>query len=240
MVEATETAEDARLKAVATARKRMVTRALLAALILVVGVWAIKTHEATLVYYFTGGDRADLGDVRQARASGKESLDARPGSFVRLENLMVTNVANSKKYNFFFCPIYKVLVRTTRPLPERSLRVARTVIPTGLEYLVEQRRVWVEDFSTRFDAEGWIMPIREAPGWDGGLRDLVMTPPEPDRRPILEPGEEETAWVLLDGESPKSHYWALIVLISVVFVVLASLASLVLAARAWRKVASAA
>lgn len=238
MDETLETAEDARQKAVTAARKRMLARALLAALILAVSVWALKTHETTLVYYFTGGDRIDLGDVRQARASGKVGLGARPGSYVRLENLMVTNVAGSKKHSFFFCPIYKVLVRTTRPLPERSLRVARTVIPAGLEYLVEQRAVWVEDFSTSFDAEGWLMPMKEAPGWDGGLRDLVMTPAEPDRRPILAAGEEEDAWVLLDGESPGSHYWALIVLISVVFVVLASLASLVLAVRAWRKVAA--
>ncbi|NOZ01912.1 MAG: hypothetical protein GXP54_08500 [Deltaproteobacteria bacterium] len=230
-----DTKEEARFKALVAARKRVIVRALISLAVLVIGFWALKIHEPGIKYFISGGDLVDFGDVRKARASGKTALDVKPGSYVRLKNLMVTNQAEGRKYKYFFCPIYNVLVRTTRPLPERSIRVSRAVIPDGLDYLVEQRRVWVEDFSTSFDVQGWIMPLKDMPGWNGGLRDYVLKPPGPGQRAILTKDEVNTAWALLDGESPASEYWAFIVLVSVIFVVLASIASLSLAVRAWRK-----
>lgn len=224
--------EEARLRILAAARKRAIVRTLLAVGVVGIGIWALLIHQPSIRYFFAGGELTVWGDVRQSRATGKTRLDVQPDTYVRLENLMVTHAAEGKKYGYFFCPIYNVLVRTTRPLPDRSIRVARTVIPAGLEYLVEQRKVWVEDFATRFDAQGWIMPLKSARAWESGLREFTAN----DLK--LSDREAESAWFLRDDESPKSHYWALIVLVAVVIVVLSSFASLLLSVRAYRKAAS--
>jgi len=226
----TDIEEESPKREVAAARKRVYARGALFVLILAVSAWALNTYSARLAYFFEPGDPVDLGDVRTLRANGRASLDVAPESFVRLDNMMVTNRAEDRKFNYFFCPIYNVLVRTERPLPDRSLRVARAEIQDGLEYLVEQRRVFVEDFTTSFDGQGWIRRIKDAEAWEGGLREYVIESPQ------LSAEQAESAWILRDGESPVSHYWSMIVLVSVVFVVLASAASLILALRAYRRI----
>lgn len=217
-------------QALARARKRVTLRAGLCGLVVVVAAWAVHGYRDRLAYFFGGGERVDVGDVRALRVSGVETLPASPGSYVRLENLIVSrDEVRTRTYRFFFCPIYRVLVRTARPLPEGSMRVVQAEVPEGLEYLIEQRKVFPEDFALHFDAEGWLRPLREVPGWDAGLRDWV--------RNDLKLSDEEVAasFALLDGESPRGQYWAVIVLASSVLVVLASLAGLFVAVRALRR-----
>ncbi len=218
-------------RTVAMARKRVRFRAGLCVAVVVVAAWAIGSYRPRLVYFFAGGDLVDVGDVRALRASGVETLPAQPGSYVRLRNLIVSrDEVRTKTYRYFFCPIYRVLVRTARPLPEGSVRVAQAEIPEGLEYLVEQRKVFPEDFALHFDAEGWLLPLQEVPGWKAGIRDWV--------RNDLKLSDQEVAasYALLDGETPTGQYWAVIVLASSLLMVLASFASLAVAVRALRRV----
>ncbi len=217
-------------QALARARRRVTLRAVLFGLVVVVAAWAVHGFRDRLAYFFSGGERVDVGDVRALRASGVETLPASPGSYVRLENLIVSrDEVRTRTYRFFFCPIYRVLVRTARPLPEGSMRVAQAEIPEGLEYLVEQRKVFLEDFALHFDAEGWLRPLREVPGWDAGLRDWVHND--------LKLSDEEIAssFALLDGETPRGQVWAVVVLASSVLAVLASLLGLLVAVRALRR-----
>lgn len=224
--------EDARGsgQAIPRARKRVRVRAALCAVVVVVAAWAVHGYRDRIAYFFSAGERVDVGDVRALRASGVETLPARPGSYVRLENLIVSrDEVRTRTYRFFFCPIYRVLVRTARPLPEGSVRVAQAEIPEGLEYLVEQRKVFPEDFALRFDAEGWLLSLDKVPGWDAGIREWV--------RDDLKLSEEEIAssFALLDGETPRGQVWAVVVLASSILVVLASIAGLVAAIRALRR-----
>ena len=229
----TEDAGRQKERAVAVAKRRLTSRAVLAVVIVAVAVWAVRSNLPGLAYFLAGGDAVDLGDVRTLRASGKTALDVAPGSYVRLRNLMVTHPAQGKKFNFFFCPIFNVLVRTPVPLPEDSMRVARAEVTAGLEYLLEQRKVFVEDFANHFDAEGWLVPLREAPGWNGGLKDFIQgTVHLPDR-------DVDQAWALLDREPPGSHYWEFVALLSAFFVTLAGLAGVVLAWKAYRRAVAA-
>lgn len=198
-------------------------------LVIAVATWAIHDFRSNLAYFFYGGDLVDVGDVRALRASGIKALPARPGSYVRLQNLIVSrDEVRTRTYRFFYCPIYRVLVRTARPLPDGSVRVAQAEVPAGLEYLIEQRKVFPEDFARHFDAEGWLRPLREAPGWDAGLKEWVTH----DLR--LSDGEVDASFVLLDGETPRGQYWALIVLVSAILATLGSATGLVVAARAKR------
>ncbi len=204
-------------RALALARRRVTLRAALGGVVVLVAAWAVLGI-------------VDVGDVRALRASGVETLPASPGSYVRLENLIVSrDEVRTRTYRFFFCPIYRVLVRTARPLPEGSMRVAQAEVPEGLEYLIERRKVFPEDFALHFDAEGWLRPLREVPGWDAGLGDWV--------RNDLKLSDEEIAssFALLDGETPRGQVWAVVVLASSVLAVLASLAGLVVAVRALRR-----
>ncbi len=217
-------------RALTRARKRVTLRAVLCGVVIVVAAWAVHGSRDRLAYFFSGGERVDVGDVRALRASGVKTLPVRPGSYVRLENLIVSrDEVRTRTYRFFFCPIYRVLVRTARPLPEGSMRVVQAEVPEGLEYLIERRKVFPEDFALHFDAEGWLLPLDRVPGWDAGLRDWV--------RNDLKLSDEEIAssFALLDGETPRGQVWAVIVLASSVIVVLASVAALVVAIRALRR-----
>lgn len=212
------------------ARRRVTMRFCLCGLVVVVAAWAVHGYWDRIGYFFSGGDLMDVGDVRALRASGVETLPAPPGSYVRLRNLIVSRAeVSSRTYRYFFCPIYRVLVRTARPLPEGSVRVAQAEVPAGLESLIEQRKVFPEDFALHFDAEGWLLPLREVPGWKAGLQDWV--------RNDLKLSEDEinASFALLDGEAPRGQYWAVVVLASSILIVLASFASLVLAVRALRR-----
>lgn len=205
-------------------------RAVLFVAVVGVAAWAIHGYRNHIAYFFQGGDLVDVGDVRALRASGVDTLPVRAGSYVRLQNLIVSrDEVRTRKYRFFFCPIYRVLVRTARPLPEGSVRVAQAEVPAGLEYLIQQRKVFPEDFALRFDAEGWLIPLREVPGWDAGIRDWVLN----DLK--LSEQEVDASFALLDGETPHGQYWAIIVLVSAVLMVLASFASLAVSLRALRR-----
>lgn len=211
-------------QAVDSARKTLRLRGLLLVVAIFASVWALRAYWDRLEYFFGGGELQDIGDVRELRAKGVKELPAKPGSYVRLRNLIVSRAElGTKKYNFFFCPIYRVLVRTPRPLPEGSIRVAQAEIPEGLEYLVEQRKVWPEDFALHFDAEGWLLTLQKVPGWDKGIREWVKNELK------LTDEEIENSFALLDGETPGSQYWALLVLIAAIVAMVGGSATFVLA-----------
>lgn len=216
--------------AVQKAWRRVRVRAALLLGVLAVSAWSVSGFRDRIRYWFEGGDLVDLGDVRALRASGVEVLPARPGMYVRLRNLIVSrDEISTRTYRFFFCPIYRVLVRTARPLPEGSLRVAQAVVPEGLEYLIEQRKVFPEDFALHFDAEGWLLPLDRVPGWKSGLEQWVRT----DLK--MTDAEIASSYALLDGETPGGQVWSVVVLFSSLFVSLAAIAGVVIAIRAARR-----
>jgi hypothetical protein len=206
--------------------KTVVTRALVFVVALAVAVWSVLSFKANLTYFFANRTPVNVGDVRKLRAKGVTKLDVTPNSYVRMENLIVAYPElETTKYHFFFCPIYKVLVRTESPLPEVALRVAQIEIPEGLEYLVEKHRVPLEFFSTRFDAEGWLMPVSDAPGFKAGIEEFLK------KNVHLSDMEIHEAYALLDKETPNKQIFAVLILVAGIFIVCASGWSLVKAIR---------
>ncbi|MBM4397620.1 MAG: hypothetical protein FJ087_18270 [Deltaproteobacteria bacterium] len=222
-----------RAREVSAARLRLVTRAVIAASVIAVGAWVVVTRSwPGIAYFLEHPDLVSYGDVRELRAKGTKALDARTNSFVRLENLVVTNRAETSRYNYFWCPVFDVLVRTAAPLPPipvPSGRIYEAEIPAGLEFLVEQRKVFPEDLSVRFDAQGRLVRLRDAPGWSGPVgqyaRDVLR----------LADAEADAAWALLDGESPRLRGADVGFLLAALVVAGFALTALFLAWRAYRR-----
>jgi len=206
--------------------KSVLRKALVFILALVVAVWSVASFKANLVYFFANRTPVNIGDVRELRARGVTKLDVAPNSYVRMENLIVGYPElETNKYRFFFCPIFNVLVRTTTPLPEVSLRTAQTEIPEGLEYLIQERRVPLEFFATHFNAEGWLMPVSEVPGFKAGIEEFLK------KNVGLSDSEIREAYALLDKETPNKQLFALLILVAAIFIVCASGFSLGMAIR---------
>lgn len=218
-------------KDVARAKKTLYRRLALAIVVTLVSLWSVEAFRARIAYFFSGSEPIDLGDVRSQRASGKEPLSAPPWSYVRVRNLLVTRDSlGSKTYRYFYCPVSNLVVRTQRPLPEGSMRVSQAEIPAGLEYLVEQRKVFPEDFTRSFDAEGWLVPIEEVPGFKDPHFQTWL------REELRLEGEElKKVMGLLDGERPGSQIWPIVVLVSSVVIFLMAWVGFAFSMRSWRK-----
>ena len=204
---------------ISAAKKRLVRRILLADLVLLLSVLGLYKERHSVLYMLTWQEPTDIGDVRELYVSGTRELPASPGTYVRVRNLLVTHdelKSSSGKYRFFFCPIFNILVRTTRPLPEPPIRISRVEIPEGLEFLVEQNKVEIIDFGRSFDAEGMLLRLRDMPGFESGIEAFAL------ERLRLSQEEIEEAWGLLDGETPQNQYLAMFMLALAVLGVLVS------------------
>lgn len=191
------------------ARRSLVKRSFLAILLLAAAGLGLYKERISIGYLLSWQGVRDLGDLRDLYLSGKKKLPARPFEYVRLENMLVTHdelESSSGKYRYFFCPIYDIVVRTSRPLPEPPIRIARVAIPNGLEFLVEQGKAQITDFGRSFDARGMLLRLRDMPGFRGGIDRFAR------ERLKLSPEEIDEAWGLLDGETPQDQYQAMFML----------------------------
>jgi hypothetical protein len=219
--------------AAVSARRRVVTRVVLFVLVAVAAGWAVAWSWPGIRFAMSGGELRRVGDVRALRASGVNTLDAPAGSYARLENLLVTRPAEGTRFNYFWCPIYGVLVRTNQPIPELTGRIVEATVPEGLEYLLQEHVVRdAAVFALHLDAEGWLMPLADVPGFKGAVGDYVRQTLK------LTPEQVAESWALLDGESPSGHGRDLWVLAGAVLAFLVSLGGLLVAIRAWRRVAA--
>jgi len=214
----------------------LIIRAIIAVFVLAASSYVVWTQAwPGLRYFLKNPPLLDLGDLRELAAQGKRQLDPRSDAFVRVKGLMVTHRAESSRYNYFWSPLFNIMVRTARsvpPSPPPSDRIVDNEIPAGLEFLVEQRKVFPEDFSVSFDAEGWLMHLRDAPQWNGPVGDYV--------RDVLNLSDSEidAAYMLLDGEAPRLKFKDAAFLLAGVVLSALSLLSAFLAWRTWRRTAA--
>ncbi len=209
-----------------TARRRVWLRVVLLALVIAVAAFALRSVGPGVRYYFAGGDLKKVGDVRMLRAGGQKTLDLAAGSFVALDDLMVLHPAEGSRHSFFYCPLYSIVVRTPQKLPQPVGRVAEITIPEGLEYLLEQRLVLPENFESRMDVAGWLMPLRDMPGFSGPVGEYA-------RKELKLTDEQiDASWALLDGEPPASRIWDVGALVGAFVVLAVAAAGLAVASRA--------
>ncbi len=120
-------------------------------------------------------------------------------AYVSVRGQIMTYEAETEKGNesFFFDPLYNIITRTPRELPEkRSYRVVP--IPSYLVYLVENRRAFAEDLTVGFDGTGRLLRADHAGRWGHIYKAYKRTIPD------IPPPDE--TWILLDGDSPDT-YW---------------------------------
>lgn len=222
-----------RERARSSAGMRLLIRAVIAVAVVGVMVYVVPASVwPRISYWLDAPALVNLGDIRALRASGTRTLQAAPGSFVRIENLIVTKRAETSRHNFFWCPLFNILVRTKAslpPVPVPSGRIAEVEVPEGLDFLIEERKIFPEDLAVRFDAQGWLLRLTDIPGWKGPVGQYA--------REALGLSDEEAArsFALLDGEAPDMPVREVLLLIGAVVISLVSIVALFLAWRAWAR-----
>jgi len=190
-------------------------RVLAVVLFLAFGVLSIWVNGPGFLYFLKIGSKpVNIGNARELVAKGTRSLDLPSDSYVKVDRLMITRPANTKVYNFFFSPILNLIVRTKLPLGNPDLRAARYTVPDKLVFLLEDRKVMPEDFTTNFNAHGRLIKLSDYPAWKGGLESFYGD---------LVKGNETKTYVLLDGDTPFSHIWDAVALFAMAFGLLLSI-----------------
>ncbi|NUN12951.1 MAG: hypothetical protein HUU55_04880 [Myxococcales bacterium] len=179
-------------------RIRAVRQVVLVA-ILLFGSLSLYFTRQEIAYFFSDSTPYDLGNLRNHYHSGKRSLEVESNTYVRAEGLVMMEIAQAGRFQYFFCPLYNIIVRTERELPEKA-RADLTYIELEPEWLpiLENRLALPSDLTAGFEATGQLLRLTDGPRWVKEVRkfyDAELTVP-PDQ-----------AFLLLDGEAPGDKLW---------------------------------
>lgn len=180
-------------------------RLILLIVLAVVGTLTLIANRSEFSFFFTSSDELiSFGDLR-SRWINKE----RPGdgkfpslnhnSWVEIENAIPTEERESENGTyFFFEPILKTIVVTTRSLPEKNPR--NMSMHGGLVDLVNARWIFPADLSVSFSGRGRLIRASEAPKRYQGVIRLYQ-----NELRLVERMELENLWLLLDGVEPNDQ-----------------------------------
>jgi hypothetical protein len=145
-----------------------------------------------------------LGDARASYAAGNRDIASEHGRYVTLDNAIPTvyrsyimeRAGEKRPYTEFLCPVFDVVVQTSRgiPSPPPARRVV-SIDPT-LAGLVRDQRANVHNLNVRFSARGRIYRMDQAPEH---FKDLVEFYRPWIRKPL------DQAWILVDGDVPETR-----------------------------------
>ncbi|GMV42048.1 MAG: hypothetical protein AMXMBFR64_37640 [Myxococcales bacterium] len=188
--------EDDIASALARARRGRSMRTAALVVILLVSALSLWSTRRDAAYFFADSKPVELGNVRDLYAQGKGLADvAQGGSYVHVEGLAITQVAETDKYLYFLDPISDTIVRTRRELPEKS-RLMTIPIDDRLVPLLQDRRLFPHDLTASFEAKGRLVRLVEAPGW---ARNIVQFYGGSLHTPL------DRAFLLVDGEEPGDN-----------------------------------
>lgn len=160
------------------------------------GFWNARTD---LAYLVSPGEAEDLGSAVDRFVQGEETIPLPENRYVKLSGLLLTSESESGKFNYFYCPLYQIVVRTEKELPEQPLS-SRASIEVDAKYtpLLTDRRAFPHDLTVFFEAQGRLMRFRDAPRWAASVFRYYA--------PNIQ-GTPEDAYLLLDGEAPSDFLW---------------------------------
>lgn len=144
-----------------------------------------------------GGEAVDLGDLR-VRHRTEARLDLPSDTHVKFTNAIVTYEAGSAEggYNFFYSPLYRLIVRTKRDFPPK--RTGHTFqVEDHLVEMIGKHEIEPVDLSSGFDGEGRLYRATELPE----VAKSLLTYYAPGIRAPL-----EEVYVVLDGETPAAAW----------------------------------
>jgi hypothetical protein len=156
--------------------------------------WSMRED---LGYFLTLSiEPTQFGDLRAKWLRGDKDLGGEHNTFVELPNMVPTNVLATKDHTYFLCPLFDVVVRTSRPLPTPPVRMRNFVVDPKFLSLLQKRRAFPQNLLVRYEGRGRLMRLDKAPRWTRRvLRHYYGFMDHPP----------EEAWLLLDGEEPQNY-----------------------------------
>lgn len=196
------------------ARQRLLSygvRVRLVVSLVLIGItaWVMYSTHHRFLYWVGAGDTVDLGDLRERWANGDRAFPGESNTHVRLDGLVITRpliaraaedadaAAEAGVNRLFFCPMYGIVVRTQRPLPEPAWHRMGTIeIDERLVELLQNRQAFPSDLTVSFGGEGRLVRGAQVPE---DMRRAVNTYALKTKR------EADELWVFIDGDAPSSH-----------------------------------
>ncbi|TNF32580.1 MAG: hypothetical protein EP329_09685 [Deltaproteobacteria bacterium] len=163
--------------------------------------------------YWLSGAPQELGDLREAWATGNRTLDVASNTYVHLDGLVISRVYTQTRgpedkpgdpvYKLFFDPMYNIIVRTDRELPRPAWNhMGMQEIDERLIDLIKQKKVFPSDLTVAFGGSGRLIRAADVP------EDMQRAVNTYTRDTKL---ETEDLWVFLDDDTPSKHSLAGIV-----------------------------
>lgn len=156
--------------------------------------WSMKED---LSYFLSSSiEPTHFGDLREKWLRGDSKLGGEHNTFVELPNMVPTNALATKAHTYFLCPLFDVVVRTSRPLPTPPDRLQDFTVEPKFLALLQERRAFPQNLLVKYEGRGRLMRLDKAPRW---TRRIVRHYLGFTKRPAKE------AWLLLDGEEPRNY-----------------------------------
>lgn len=167
--------------------------------VLLAGSLSLYLTRQEMAYFFADRTPVDIGNLRTQYFGGKRALDVSTNTYVRAEGLVMMEIAQAGRYQYFFCPLYNIIVRTDRELPEKA-RADLTYIELEPEWLpiLENRLALPSDLTASFEATGQLLRLTDGPRWVNEVRKFY------DAELTVPPNQ---AYLLIDGEAPGNKLW---------------------------------
>ncbi|MCB9727758.1 MAG: hypothetical protein H6744_11260 [Deltaproteobacteria bacterium] len=186
------------------------------------------------VAYWLQGDAApvELGDLGERYKAGERELDVASNQYVHASGLFMTHESDgtvggdgqggADTRHFYLCPLFDVVVRTSKPFPDKPFHRAASVEvdPAWIE-LLEQRRAFPYDLTVTAEATGRLVRGDQVSRWHA--RPVVHFARVAHKDP-------RELWLLIDGDRPEDYSHFAMVWGAAVLVLLASFGLL---GRAW-------
>jgi len=179
-------------------RNRLILLVILAS----VGTLTLVANRSEFAFFFTSSDELiKFGDLRDRWIDKERPGDGKfptlaQNSWIEVENAIPTEERESETGTyFFFEPILKTIVVTTRSLPEKNPR--NMSMHGGLVDLVNARWIFPADLSVSFSGRGRLIKASNAPRRYQGVIRLYQK-----ELRLVERMKMDDLWLLLDGVEP--------------------------------------
>jgi hypothetical protein len=124
------------------------------------GLWGSRLD---IAYFFSPSEAVSMGDLRVAYVEGVESLPAKSNRYVQADGLIATLIHDANQRQYFFCPLYNLLVRTPNPVRLPVNKVVHEIDPVD-EKLLRGQKALVWELAVDVSVKGRLVALSDLPG----------------------------------------------------------------------------
>lgn len=124
------------------------------------GLWGSRMD---IAYFFSPSEVVSMGDLRVAYVEGVESLPAKSNRYVQAEGLIATLIHDANQHQYFFCPLYNLLVRTPNPVRLPVNKVVHEIDSVD-EKLLRGQKALVWELAVDVSVKGRLVALSDLPG----------------------------------------------------------------------------